>query len=66
VIYTTNALESVHMRLRKIIKNRSHFPSDEAALKLLYWVLRKITKSWTMPPREWKSVMNHFPILFGE
>lgn len=66
VIYTTNALESVHMRLRKIIKSRGHFPNDEAALKLLYLVLRNITKTWTMPPREWKSAMNHFAILFGE
>lgn len=66
VIYTTNALESVHMRLRKIIKSRGHFPNDEAALKLLYLVLRNITKTWTMPSREWKSAMNHFAILFGE
>jgi putative transposase len=66
VIYTTNALESVHMRLRKIIKSRGHFPNDEAALKLLYLVVRNITKTWTMPPREWKSAMNHFAILFGE
>jgi putative transposase len=66
VIYTTNALESVHMRLRKIIKSRGHFPNDEAALKLLYLVLRNITKTWTMPPRAWKSAMNHFAILFGE
>lgn len=66
VIYTTNALESVHMRLRKIIKSRGHFPTDEAALKLLYLVVRNITKTWTMPPREWKSAMNHFAILFGE
>ena len=66
MIYTTNALESVHMRLRKIIKSRGHFPNDEAALKLLYLVVRNITKTWNMPPREWKSAMNHFAILFGE
>lgn len=43
VIYTTNAIESLHMQLRKIIKNRGHFPSDEAATKLLWLALRNIT-----------------------
>jgi transposase-like protein len=66
VIYTTNALESVHMQLRKIIKSRGHFPNDEAASKLLYLVLRNISKEWTMPPREWKIAMNQFAILFEE
>lgn len=64
VIYTTNALESLHMRLRKIIKNRGHFPNDEAAAKLLYLALRNITREWTMPPRTWKAAMNQFAILF--
>lgn len=41
IIYTANAIESMHMRLRKIVKNRGHFPSDEAASKLLYLALRK-------------------------
>jgi transposase-like protein len=66
VIYTTNALESLHMRLRKIIKNRGHFPNDEAAAKLLYLALRNITRAWTMPPRTWKAAMNQFAILFEE
>jgi putative transposase len=66
VIYTTNALESVNMRLRKIIKNRGHFPNDDAAIKLLYLAIRNITKDWTMPPREWRSAMNQFAILFGD
>jgi putative transposase len=47
VIYTTNALESVNMRLRKIIKNRGHFPNDDAAIKLLYLAIRNIVKDWT-------------------
>jgi len=64
IIYTTNALESLHMRLRKIIKNRGHFPNDEAATKLLYLALRNITREWTMPPRTWKAAMNQFAILF--
>lgn len=66
VIYTTNALESLHMRLRKIIKNRGHFPNDEAAMKLLYLALRNITNGWTVPPRTWKAAMNQFAILFED
>jgi transposase-like protein len=65
-IYTTNALESVHMRLRKIIKSRGHFPNDEAAAKLLYLVLRNISQTWTMPPRQWKLAMSQFAILFED
>jgi transposase-like protein len=66
LIYTTNAIESLHMRLRKIVKNRGHFPSDEAATKLLFLALRNITKDWTMPPRAWKEASNQFAIIFGE
>jgi putative transposase len=63
-IYTTNTIESLHMTLRKIIKNRSLFPSDEAVFKLLYLALRNISKKWTMPIREWSSAMNQFAIMF--
>lgn len=63
-IYTTNAIESLHMRLRKIIKTRRHFPSDEAASKLIYLALRNITKQWKMSTREWKSAMTQSAILF--
>ena len=66
IIYTTNAIESLHMRLRKIVKNRGHFPSDEAATKLLFLALRNIVKDWTMPPRTWKEAANQFSIIFGE
>lgn len=55
VIYTTNAIESVNMSLRKITKNRGSFPSDEALLKLFYLALRNISKKWTMPIRDWKG-----------
>lgn len=65
-IYTTNALESVHMRLRKIIKSRGHFPNDDAATKLLYLALRNISQKWTMPPRDWKLAMSQFTILFED
>lgn len=66
IIYTTNAIESLHMQLRKIVKNRGHFPSDEAATKLLFLALRNITKDWIMAPRTWKQAANQFAILFGE
>lgn len=66
IIYTTNAIESLHMRLRKIIKTRGHFPSDDAAIKLIYLALRNITKEWKMSAREWKSAMTQFAILFPE
>jgi len=66
IIYTTNAIESLHMRLRKIVKNRGHFPSDEAATKLLFLALRNIEKDWKMPQRTWKQAANQFAIMFGE
>jgi transposase-like protein len=65
IIYTTNAIASLHMRLRNIVKNRGHFPSDEAATKLLYLALRNIEKDQKMP-RIWKIAANQFAILFGE
>jgi putative transposase len=66
VIYTTNAIESVNMSLRKIIKNRGSFPTDEAALKLLYLALQNISRKWTMPIKEWKAALNRFAILFED
>ncbi len=66
VIYTTNAIESVNMSLRKIIKNRGSFPTDEAALELLYLALQNITRKWTMPIKEWKAALNRFAILFED
>jgi putative transposase len=63
-IYTTNTIESLNMTLRKIIKNRSLFPSDEAVFKLLYLALRNISKRWTMPIRDWGAAMNQFAIIF--
>lgn len=66
IIYTTNAIESMHMQLRKIVKNRGHFPSDEAASKLLFLALRNIEKDWKMPPVTWKQAANQFAILYGE
>jgi len=66
VIYTTNAIESLNMSLRKVTKNRGSFPTDEAMLKLLYLALRNIAKKWTLPIRDWKAAMNRFTILFED
>jgi putative transposase len=66
VIYTTNAIESVNARLRKIIKTRGHFPSDDAASKLIWLALRNITADWGKPARQWKEAMNQFAILYAE
>ena len=66
VIYTTNAIESINMSLRKIIKNRSSFPTDEAASKLLYLVLNNISQKWTMPIHDWKAALNRFTIQFED
>ena len=66
VIYTTNAIESIHSRLRKIIKTRGHFPSDDAATKLIWLALRNITADWGRAAKEWKEAMNQFAIAYGE
>ena len=58
VIYTTNAIESVNMSLRKITKNRGSFPSDESLIKLFYLALRNISQKWSMPIRDWKAALN--------
>src|SRR6266853_2737840 len=65
VIYTTNAVESLHMSLRKIIKTRGSFPSEEAALKLLYRALRNASAKWETI-QHWKQALNHFQMLWGE
>ena len=66
VIYTTNAIESVNMSLRKITKNRGSFPSDDALLKLFYLALNNISQKWTMPIRDWKAALTRFTIQFEE
>ena len=63
-VYTTNTIESLNMTLRKVSKNRSLFPSDEAVFKLLYPALRNISKRWTMPIPNWSGALNQFAILF--
>jgi putative transposase len=64
VVYTANAIESVHSRLRKIIKSRGHFPSDDAATKLIWLALRNITADWGRAARDWKLAMSQVAILY--
>jgi len=66
VVYTTNAIESLNMSLRKVIKTRGSFPSEEAAMKLLYMGLEHIAQTWTMPVQDWKAALQRFAILFGD
>src|SRR5574343_1144029 len=66
VIYTTNAIESVNMSLRKLTKNLGSFPSDEALLKLFFLALRNISLKWSMPIHDWKAALTRFTIEFGD
>jgi len=66
VIYTTNAIESINMSLRKISKTRSSFPTDEAVMKLFFLALRNSSTKWTMPIRDWKATLNRFTIQFED
>jgi putative transposase len=66
IIYTTNAIESLNSTLRTAIRSRGHFPNDEAAVKLLYLVLRRVEKTWKKAQREWTTAMTQFAIMFGE
>ena len=65
VIYTTNAVESLNMSLRKVIKTRGSFPNLESAMKLLYLALERIAQKWTKPVKDWKPALQRFTILFG-
>lgn len=65
MIYTTNAVESLHMTMRKIIKTRGSFPSEEAALKLLYLALRNVSAKWEAI-QHWKQALNQFEMLWGD
>ena len=66
ILYTTNAIESLNSTLRTAVRSRGHFPNDEAAIKLLYLVLRKLEKNWKNAQREWTTAMTQFAIMFGD
>jgi transposase-like protein len=66
IIYTTNAIESLNSVIRKAIKNRKIFPSDESALKIVYLAIQKASQKWTMPVRNWKPAMNRFAMEYED
>jgi putative transposase len=66
IIYTTNAIESLNAKLRRAVRTRGHFPTDDSVLKLLYLVLNLAAKDWKMPPREWGMAKAQFAILFED
>ena len=66
IFYTTNAIESLNSVIRKAIRNRKIFPSDQSALKVVYLAVKNASKRWTMPLRDWKPAMNQFAIEYGD
>lgn len=66
IVYTTNAIEALNSKIRRAVRTRGHFPSDDAAMKLLYLVLDHITGGWKRAPREWTEAKTQFAVLFGE
>lgn len=66
VIYTTNTIESINRGVRKITKNRSVFPDDKSAIKLVYLALKNLSRKWTMPLHHWFEAITQFRIIFGE
>ena len=66
IVYTTNAIESLNAKIRRAVRTRGHFPSDEAASKLLYLVLDHAAETWKRPPREWFEAKTQFAVIFGE
>jgi transposase-like protein len=64
--YTTNAVESLNYTLQRNLKTRQSFPNDEAAMKLVFMILRRISKRWTMPIRNWGEAMHQFSVICGD
>ncbi len=65
-IYTTNAIESLNSVIRKVIKKRKLFPTDDSAKKVIYLAIQEASKKWTMPIRNWKTALNRFMIEFED
>lgn len=66
VIYTTNMIESLNASLRKTVRNRGHFSTEDALMKILYLATKQASKKWTMPVRNWSQALNQFAIMFGD
>ena len=65
MIYTTNAVEAIHRQFRKVTKNKALFPTDESLFKMLFLAVRDISKKWSMPLREWRSIIGHLSVAFS-
>jgi putative transposase len=63
-IYTTNAVESLNSSLRRVMRKRGAFPTEDAVRKVLYLAIRQKSKNWTMPIRDWPAALNYFSIVF--
>lgn len=66
LIYTTNAIENFNRQLRKVTKTKSAFVSDDALMKILYLATVNITEKWTLPIRNWGTILDHLMIYFGD
>ena len=66
IIYTTNAIESLHSQVRKSLRQRGHFPNDEAATKLIWLVLRNVSEKWKSPPIAWHAAKAQFALQFED
>ncbi len=66
LIPVTNSIEALNAKLRRAVRARGHFPNDDAATELLFLVLNRAEKEWTMPPREWSMAKAQFAVIFGE
>ena len=66
LIYTTNAVESLHRQFRKVTKTKSVFPSDIALTKMLYLASRGVSKKWTLPVRGWKEALSYFGVAYED
>ena len=66
VIYTTNIVESLNNTFRKAVRNRGHFSTEDAVMKVLYLAIQGVSKKWTMPIRHWKQALNQFAIMYPD
>jgi len=65
-IYTTNAIESLNYTLQRNLKIRLSFPNNESAMKLIFMILQRAKKKWTMPIRNWGEALNQFALIYGD
>ena len=66
IFYTTNIVASLNSTLRKAVRNRGHFATEDGVMKVLYLAIRGVSKKWNMPISDWKCALNHVAIMFAE